>query len=102
MPSLAVLPVVNPAIGGRNGFFLQVPGAAIQILGSAVFALIVVLAVTYVRQWRAARHRDKVLKAYAERDMARRREPAKHDQRAAPMRKAPPRRGSNSGGPNPH
>lgn len=95
MPGLAVQGVVIPAI------LLQVPAAATQILGLAAFALVVVLGVSCIRQWRAARHWDRVLKAYSDRDIARRRGPAKHDQLAAHVRKPPPPRAGNSGGQNP-
>jgi hypothetical protein len=80
---------------------LPVPATVTQILGSVAFALVVVLGVTCVRQWRAARRWDKVLKAYADRDIARRRDRAKHEQLAAQVRKPPPPRAGNSGGPNP-
>src|SRR5436190_23446867 len=93
MPGLAVLPVVI--------LLLQVPAATTQILASAAFALVVVLGVACVWQWRAARHWDRVLQEYAERDIARRREPARRDQPAAHLRKPPPRRTGDSGGPKP-
>jgi hypothetical protein len=95
MPGFAVLGVVIPVI------LLPIPAVATQILGSVGFALLVVLGVSCVRQWRAARRWDRVLKAYADRDIARRREPAKHDQLAAHVRKPPPPRAGNSGGQNP-
>jgi len=78
-----------------------VPAVMTQVVGSAAFAFVVVLGVTCVRQWRAARRADKLLKAYADRDIARRRGPAKRDQLAAHVRKPPPPRAGNSGGPNP-
>jgi len=101
MPSLAVLTVVVSAISGRSALLVPVPGVATQILGSAVFALIVVLGVTCVRQWRAAQRWDKVLKEYADRDIAQRRVKAKHEQPAARIRKAPPHRAGKSNGPGP-
>jgi hypothetical protein len=101
MPGLAVWTVVISAISGRSAYLVPVPGVTTQILGSAVFALIVVFGVTCVRQWRAAQRWDKVLKEYADRDIAQRRVKAKHDRPAAHIRKTPPHRAGKSDGPGP-
>ena len=78
-----------------------VPAVMTQVVGSAAFVFVVVLGVTCVRQWRAARRRDRVLQDYADREIDRRRGPAKRGQLAAHVRKPPPPRAGNSGGSNP-
>ena len=95
MPGFAALGVMIDAT------VVAVPAVATQIVGSTAFVLVVVFGVSCVLQWRAARRWDKVLKAYADRDIARRREPAQREQLAARVRKTPPPRTGNSGGPNP-
>jgi len=95
MPGLFMLGVLIHAT------VAPVPAVATQIVGSAAFVLLVVFGVTCVLQWRAARRWDRVLKSYADRDIARRRAPAKREQLAAHVRKPPPPRTGNSGGPNP-